>query len=365
MSCRDPSAVGVRPANESCSELASFVRFTEREYLSGDDEISLDDPNVPSSSDFSAFSSTVDVPRNAGSEEADDIGGDLVESRRHCPLTVQLADAVSWRSRQRKRRGKTRNAGSGRASSEDDPATSRTSSLGGVRRRGKGAAIYVGEVDSEAAAGVAVTGGNDVADFFVVEGPPLKGSTANGTASLGGVRRRGKGAAIYVDEVDSEARRVAETNGSGAAEFGDDVEDFEVVEGPPSLRSNWLDADLAATDRRAFSCRLSRSGLGGLRQRLGGGGGRLIEGGSMPRRWLVDLTDLDDEEEPVLVAADDDRIQSTHNSGGGHVVPSRRLFLIVEQLAPTTSASDHVTCRLVAAIKYTLSTTTIDVEYFG
>jgi len=70
----------------------------------------------------------------------------------------------------------------------------------------------------------------------------------------------------------------------------------------------------------------------------------------MPRRCLIDLTDLEEE----LVAVDDhidDLMKSlqTHNDEA----PPRRLFLVVEELNPlthqqSTSAFGHVTCRFVA-----------------
>jgi len=104
-----------------------------------------------------------------------------------------------------------------------------------------------------------------------------------------------------------------------------------------------MDDDLeAAADHRAFTCLLPPSTVVSLRQRLGRG--RAVEGRSTPRRCLVDLTDLDEE---LTVAVGDDRDDGRLNSSA----PPRRLFLIVEQLAPTvhpaTSASGHVTCRSV------------------
>ena len=124
---------------------------------------------------------------------------DPFESRRHSTLTVQLADAVKWRSRQRKR-GKRRNADSYHASSEDDPAAA------------------------------------------------VRATSSTSSTSTSGVRRRGKGAAIYVDEPESasssKAGRVAET-------VVGDVDEFVVVDSPPSRRAKWMDVDLEATDQRA------------------------------------------------------------------------------------------------------------------
>lgn len=77
---------------------------------------------------------------------------------------MRLADAVTARSRQQRKRGKRRHV-------EEDPTgvvTASKSSSSGVKRRGKGAAIYVDELDKDAR--VAETGGDDVADFAVVEG---------------------------------------------------------------------------------------------------------------------------------------------------------------------------------------------------
>jgi len=130
----------------------------------------------------------------------------------------------------------------------------------------------------------------------------------------------------------------------------DDLSDFVVVDvGSTSMRrARWMDAHLQEMiDERVFTCTLSRSGLGTLRQRLGDG--RVTEGRAVPHRYLVNF----DED---LIASDhqhrhhhtDDSMSSAHSQ---QALP-RRLFLVVEELDSLmpgfTSASDHVICRFVA-----------------
>lgn len=156
-------------------------------------------------------------------------------------------------------------------------------------------------------------------------------------------KRRGKGAAVYIHQTDSRSLPASTLPVAPETGQGDVAADFVYVDVPPSRRARWMDADLAAwTDQRAFTCSLSRPFLDSLGDLFGR---RATEGRSMPRRSLVDLSDVDEE----LVALDDDtdkqinsmRARSSHES-----VP-RRLFLLVEDLWPFTSASGHVFCRFV------------------
>jgi len=277
---REQYDVALNPTSESCNELASFVPFAERDF--------------PSDSDISKFfpsSETHGIPATVNTEEADDISG-MFESRRDLPLTVQLADAVTWRSRQTKR-GKR----------------SRSETLS----------------DSNDGRAVKMT------------------SESNKTSSLT-VKRRGKGAVIYTDQPDSVPSSASTQTGAD-----DDVADaFVVVDSPPWRRSGWMDADLETTDHRSFTCSLTQPTLSSLRERFGS---RATEGRSMPRRCLVDLTDLEEE----LVTMDDysdDQMKSVPVSN--HEAFPNRLFLVVEELdSPlqrSTSTFDHITCRCVAAV---------------
>ena len=227
------------------------------------------------------------------SEEGDDINVQ-VQSRRDLPLTVQLDDAVKWRSR-RTKRGKRRHS---EMVSDDDRSGARTA--------------------------------------------------ASKTSSLA-VKRRGKAAVVYIDQLESTPSSsftpVAQTG-------GDDVADFVLVDSPSWRRAKWMDADLETTNDRSFVCSLTRLTLASLEELFGR---RMTEGRSMPRRCLVDLTDLEEE----LVAVDDhidDLMKSLPTRN--HEAPPRRLFLVVEELETlaqqSTSAFGHVTCRFV--------TTDIDVD---
>ena len=142
-------------------------------------------------------------------------------------------------------------------------------------------------------------------------------SAASKTSSLT-PKRHSKGAAIYVDQ--PAASTPVEDSGS---------DDFVVIESPPSRRSKWMDTDLETTEQRAFICAVSRPTLASLEERFGS---RATEGRSMPRRWLVDLTDF---QEVVTLddLSSDESIKST-SAHSSHKALPRRLFLVVEELDP-------------------------------
>ena len=269
----------MRLANESSNELASFVRFAERDCRSAS-EVCQDDTIL--SYEFCPSSETRGLPVAVDSEDDDEVSG-LIEGRRDLPLTVQLADAVKCRSRQTKR-GKRRNS----EMASDDDRTIGT-------------------------------------------------STVTKISSLT-VNRRGKGAAIYIDSASSTSQ-IAETG-------SDDVADFIVVDSPPSRRAKWMDTDFETTEQRAFTCSLSRAALGSLSECFGR---RLTEGRSLPRRYLVDLTDV---EEELAAVADYNHVQLESMPTSNHQAPSHRLFLVVVELDPliqrSTSTSGHMTCRFVS-----------------
>lgn len=245
--------------------------------LTSFDRFAIDD--VDDTTLFPAFYPSTKVSEVSNADDVSD--EDEGQGHHDSPLTLRLVDALKCRRRQT-RRGKRRC--SELAGSVDDPAGT-SSTL-----------------------------------------------TASKTSPLT-VKRRGKGAAIYVN-----------STSLGAAETGpDDADDFVVVEGPPSRRSRWMDADLDTTEQRCFTCSLSRLVVSSLGQRFGR---RVVEGRSTPRRYLVDLTDHFEEE---LVAVDD-RMKLTSSQGDEETY--RRLFLIVEEIDPSVmhrfnSTSGHVTCRSV------------------
>lgn len=283
---RDSYATGIHmgPASELYYESASFAPSSDHDRLN-DRELCPEDTILSSE-----FCASPDVCE-AHSEVVEDVS-DVVESRRESPLTVQLADAIRWLSGQTTR---------------------------GRRRRKRRSDFTTASEDDRSTA-------------------------ANRTSSLT-VRRRGKGAAIYCDQLRS----------AGWSEVGreetrddDDVTDFVVVGGAPSRRAKWLDADLDAIGQRAFTCRLSWPALGSLVDRFGS---RVAEGRSTPRRFLVNLL----EEEEIAAAVDEHNIhRSNWTPVRGDEAPPRRLLLVVEDLElpghQPTSASGHVTCRFAAIL---------------
>jgi len=268
--------------------LASIVRFAEHDFLS-DNEVSPDD--VTPLSEFCPSSESGGIPVTVDSEEGNGMSG-CVESRRDSALILQLTDAVKPSSKEKTKRGKRRHF---EITADNDQAVAMTTAT----------------------------------------------SAASKTSSLT-PKRRGKGSAIYVDQPYLAASTpVAETD-------SDDVADFVVVDSPPSRRARWLDADLEATEQRAFTCSLTRPTLASLEERFGA---RVIEGRAMPRRCLVDLTDLDED----LIAVDDHTDEQIKSMPAyGHNALPHRLFLVVEELHPLiprfTSTSGHVICRFVTVV---------------
>ena len=258
-----------------------MARFADRD--------SLDDTEVCTSSKFE----TGEIPVTVDSEEADDVSGS-VGSRRDSALTLRLPDAVKRRSQQTKR-GKRRHS----------------------------------DVASDDGGAVAMT---------------TPTSAASKTSSLT-PKRRGKGAAIYVNQQDTMS-----LHASTRVEDSDN-DDFVIIHIPPSRRSKWMDADLETTEQRAFICELTRPSLASLEERFGS---RVTEGRSMPRRRLVDLTDCQEE---LITLGDltDERIKSMSAHSSDEALP-HRLFLVVEELDPLTrrftSDFGHMICRFVAVADY-------------
>ena len=261
--------------------MASYIRFAERDSPV-DSEVCSDDTSF----EFDPSFETSVIQVSLHSEEGDDISVQ-VESRRDLPLTVQLDDAVKYRSR-RTKRGKRRHS---ELASDDDQTVASTA--------------------------------------------------ASKTSSLA-VKRRGKAAVVYTDQLESTPSSsftpVAQTG-------GDDVTEFVLVDSPSWRRAKWMDADLETTNDRSFVCSLTRLTLASLEEHFGR---RITEGRSMPRRCLINLTDLEEE----LVAVDDhvdDLMKSLPTRN--HDAPPRRLFLVVEELETltqqSTSAFGRVTCRFV------------------
>jgi len=138
--CSDPYSIGRKRSNESCSELAASVRLAEAECLDGG-EVWPDSVVL-----WSEFFDAGEIP----AVSVDDATGEecVVESRHESALTVRLADAVKSSGKMKTKRDRKRKRHHSEVTSNDDQpfatssATSKTSSVTS-KRRGKGAAIYI------------------------------------------------------------------------------------------------------------------------------------------------------------------------------------------------------------------------------